>query len=206
MMQKLRKLLADFDVREKAGIITIVILVWLGVNTAFALLVNVPRAARIASLRQESQSIAVETRKKRNAVEEVRDDYARVVDGTSSLEEFYDDILSTKSERLVGFQREIREIAGKFNINLEAISYPREIYENKVTKFGAAMPLTGSYENLREFIETIEKSKNFMIIESIQLTNSRQGGVILSLNIVVSTYFLDPDITDEEARARARRG
>ena len=115
--------------------------------------------------------------------------------------------LSTKEKRLISFQREIREIAKKFNINLESISYPRETYpKDKVTKLSAVMPLTGSYENLRSFIDTIEKSENFIVIEAIQLTNSREGGVILNLNIMLSTYFVDEDIQDKQPVVRAKRG
>lgn len=197
LAQKARRFMADFDVREKAPIIAAVILAWLGLNLAFAFAVNTPRASEVATLSADVQHLGREIQKKTADVDRLRPEHGRVLRGRSNLEVFYDEVLSTKQERLIDFQREIREIAQKFNINMEAISYPREILANKVTKLGAAMPLTGSYENLRSFLETIERSENFIIIESIQLSSSKEGGVILSLTVSLSTYFVDPDAPEK---------
>ena len=75
-----------------------------------------------------------------------------------------------------------------------------------MTRFGATMPLTGSYESLRQFMDTIERSENFIVIESIQIANSKEGGIILSLLIQLSTYFIDPDLSDQEVTGRGRQG
>jgi Tfp pilus assembly protein PilO len=197
LVQKTRRMMADFDVREKAPVIAAVILVWLGLNLAFAFAINIPRATEAATLSADAQHLSREIQKKATDIDRLRPEHGRVLSGRSNLEMFYNDVLSTKQERLIDFQREIRQIAEKYNINLDTISYPREVLANKVTKLGAAMPLTGSYENLRSFLETIERSENFIIIESIQLSNSKEGGVILSLTITLSTYFVDPDAPEK---------
>lgn len=195
--QKIRRFMADFDVREKAPVIAAVILAWLGLNLAFGFAVNVPRASEVATLSDDVQNMSREIQKKTADIDRLRPQHGRVLRGRSNLEVFYNDVLSTKQERLISFQRELREIAQKYNINMEAISYPRETLANKVTKLSASMPLAGSYENLRSFLETIERSENFIVIESIQLSNSKEGGVILSLTIVLSTYFVDPDAPEK---------
>ena len=197
LKQDARRFIADFDVREKAPVIAAVILAWLGLNLAFAFTINVPRASEVASLSTDVDHLTREIQKKAADVDRLRPEHGRVLRGRSNLEVFFNEVLSTKQERLISFQREIREIAVKYNINMEAISYPREILANKVTKLGASMPLTGSYENLRSFLETIERSENFIIIESIQLASSKEGGVILSLTIQLSTYFVDPDAPEK---------
>jgi len=207
LMTRLGRAIADFDVREKAGALSVVTIAWLTINLVFAFVVNVPRSNRVAFLNDQVMHIAGQTASKARDVDKLRPQHARVVEGNTSLDHFYDDVLSTKEKRLIGFQREIREIAGKYNINMESISYPRETYpKDKVTKLSAVMPLTGSYEGLRSFIDTIEKSENFILIEAIQLTNSREGGVILSLNIMLSTYFVDPDIREKQTPVQAKRG
>jgi Tfp pilus assembly protein PilO len=196
----MKKFLAEFDVREKAGPIAAVILVWLAINLGFAFLVNLPRAREVSALDEQVGHVAGLTKNREDDVARLRQHHDRVMEGNTSLDKFYEDVLSTKNERLIGFQRELREIAKKFNINMETITYPRETYpKDKVTKFSAVMPLTGSYENLREFIDTIEKSENFIVIESIQLASSKEGGVILSLAISVATYFVDPDMQEPTA-------
>ncbi len=201
---KIRKALADFDVREKTGLIAAIIVVWLGLNLAMAFFINVPRAKRVMALDEAVVRAAAALSTRTNDVTNLREHHARVLTGRQSLELFYSEILSRKSERLISFQREIREIAGRFNINLETIGYRNEPFpEDKVAKFTATMPLTGSYENLREFVDTIERSENFIVIEAIQLTSSKEGGVILSLLIQLSTYFVDEEIGQDD-RSGAR--
>jgi Tfp pilus assembly protein PilO len=199
MKEKLSRLIADFDVREKSGVIIAVILVWLGLNLTFAFAVNMPRARRVAQLDESVLSTGSALTTRMRDVKSLREHHARVLTGNESLDLFYSDILSTKGQRLISFQREIREIAVRFNISLETITYRRDTFtKDKVAKFTASMPLNGSYENLREFIDTIERSENFIIIDSIQLTSSKEGGVILSLLIQASTYFVDDEIPETE--------
>ena len=204
---KTRRFLAQFDVREKAGVITAVILAWLGLNMGFAFTVNLPRGQRVTELDAALADTSSALARKQQEVEKLRENFERVVGGRASLDKFYSDVLSTKQNRLISFQREVRGIADQFNINVETISYPRETYpKDKVTKFSATMPLTGSYENLREFIDTVEHSENFIVIEAIQLANSKEGGVILGLSIQLSTFFVDPDIQDLDLTGKGKRG
>jgi Tfp pilus assembly protein PilO len=209
----MKRLLAEFDVREKSPLLIGITLAWLALNLAFTFLVNVPRAAEAARLEEEAGRLNTLVTSRQKEIERLRGERTRVVGGSDELQKFYQDVLSTKSERMIAFQKEIREIAQKFRIDLKSINYAAEAAptKDKIARFGAAMPLTGSYEGLREFIETIEKSQQFIIINSIELSNSKEGGVILGLSIGLSTYFLDPEMPDREQlaapppRGRARR-
>jgi len=206
----MKSLLGEFDVREKSPIIIGVILAWLGLNLAFTFLVNLPRAREQERLQEESSRMSDLLTTRHKEIEHLRVERDRVVAGSTDLHKFYQDILATKADRMIAFQKEIRDIAQRFNIDLKSINYAAEAAptKDKIARFGAAMPLTGSYESLRDFIETIEKSEQFIIINSIELSNSKEGGVILGLSIAVSTYFLDPEMPDqtgEAVRGRPRR-
>ena len=204
----MKRILAEFDVREKTPLILGIILAWLGLNLAFTFLVNLPRASEASRLTEESARMADLITTRQKDIERLKVERTRVVDGSSKLQDFYKVVLATKGERMIAFQKEIRDIAGKFRIDLKSINYAAEAAptKDKIARFGAAMPLTGSYEGLREFIETIEKSDQFIIINSVELSNSKEGGVILGLSIALSTYFLDPELPDKDAATgRGRR-
>ncbi|HET9481985.1 MAG TPA: hypothetical protein VFP98_09545, partial [Candidatus Polarisedimenticolia bacterium] len=49
--------LADFDVREKAGAISVALLIWLVVTLLFAFLVNLPRRARLAAAQTQVEDL-----------------------------------------------------------------------------------------------------------------------------------------------------
>ena len=62
--------------------------------------------------------------------------------------------------------------------------------------------MRGGYQALRSFIRDIEHSKNFLIIDGVDLANSREGGALLALDIAVSTMFRDSDRLALESRKR----
>ena len=114
-------------------------------------------------------------------------------------------MLADKAERMVAIQRELRRIAIRHRIDPKKISYNSPVrWRTRPTwcEFGASFPLLGGYQALRSFIRDIEHSENFLIIEAVDLTKSRDGGALLSLEIQVSTMFRDPDREAEEKRNR----
>jgi Tfp pilus assembly protein PilO len=184
-----------FDIREKSGPIAVLLIAWLAGNLVMAFLVNLPRGERAESLREAVERFQQRRVQRERAVGELRNEYRRIMDGQRSLRTFYNDVLSTKQARMTAVQREIRKLARTFHTNPETIGYPKEIFEkDQIVRFSAVMPLTGSYENLRQFISAVENSENFLTITGITLADSKEGGVILSLRITLSTYFFDPAI------------
>lgn len=177
------------------GLIGTILGVWLAGNLIATFLVLLPRSERAESVREAVDRFRQARIERDRTVEEVRREYQRIMDGRRSLGTFYRVVLSTKQERMTTVQREVREIAAKFNINPETISYSKEIFEDdQIVKFSTVMPLHGSYENLRQFISAVENSENFLTITSILLTGSKEGGIMLSLNVTLATYFFDPDV------------
>ena len=192
-----------FDIREKAPLLIAILLVLLAGNLGAAFLLNLPRSERAASLREAAHDLQQRLLQRRGQVERFRTEYDRVMGGQKSLRTFYDEVLSTKRQRMTPLLKEVREIAARFNIKPESISYSHDIFDrDRIVKFGAVMPINGSYENLRAFIDAIENSENFLIIEAVNLTDSKEGGVILSLNIALATYFSDPDVKTKEERQK----
>lgn len=106
------------------------------------------------------------------------------------MEKFYDEMLSSKLERMTLIQKEFRNIATKFGIDMERVSYSHAIKEDSnIVEFQISVPLEGTYENLRQFIYEVERSEHFFIIDRISLTGGRETGEILKLKISLLTYF-----------------
>ncbi len=184
-----------FDIRERRGLIGGVLAVWLAANLVVTLVVNFPRARKVESLREAAERFARVRAERERTADALRAEYQRIMDGRRTLDTFYSDVLSTKSDRMTAVQREVREIARKYNIDPETITYGHEPFEkDQIAKFSIVMPLNGSYENLRQFISSVENSENFLTISNILLTDSKEGGVILSLNVTLATFFFDTDI------------
>ena len=118
-------------------------------------------------------------------------------------------MLGTKQEKLISVQREIVDIGEEFRIKPETVSYEnKDNLENGLEQFSISVPVEGDYKDLRNFIAKLESSKSFLIIDAISLQGTKEGGLTLSLQIQLTTFFNAPwlkDVAPKHPKA-ARRG
>jgi len=186
------------DLREIRGTVALLVVLGLGLNLAFLFLLNMPLDVSLAQARAEVAALMERVEGRRRDVAALNAGVERIRLQVIGLERFFDETLSAKSERMVAVQRELRAIAERHSIRPDTVSYfnaPADKTRNMV-RFGATFPLRGSYEALRSFMHDVEHSPHFLIIDAIDLTNAREGGALLALNISVSTIFHDPDYQD----------
>ena len=183
------------DLREIRPMTLIVLVAGLGINLAALFLLNVPQADRLRRSGEQLGKLSQQLTGRRGEVAEMYRAMAWIENQDRSLKVFFEQVLSGKAERMVAIQRELREIASRHGINPSSIGYSHKPADEgtNLVRFSASFPLMGNYEALRSFIRDIEHSKNFLVIDGIDLTNSREGGVRLALMIQVSTIFRDPD-------------
>ena len=55
------------------------------------------------------------------------------------------------------------------------------------------VPLEGGYSALRRFLQAVEHSSKFLLVERVALGKGKEGGVLLQLNITLATYFNAPE-------------
>jgi len=149
----------------------------------------------------EWQDMDLTMERRRRSVERLQKQVERLEQQRQNLIQFYDSILSEKTSRMTAIQREIRNLAGQFQIDPENISYSPQ-YEEKadLVRFNVSFPLRGSYENLRQFVHRVETSEHFLILDDISLADAREGGLILSLNVQMHTFFKDRDFKSEKGK------
>lgn len=193
-----RALLASLpipDLREVRGTVAIVVLSALGLNLALLFVVNHPLGSALRAADEQVRKLRASVDRRREQVAYLADARAFIDSQVQTVGLFFNEVLSGKSERMVAVQRELREIASRNGIQTDAIGYTHTAVEgtDDMVRFTASFPLNGDYTSLRKFLRDVESARNFLIIDGIELTKSREGGVILSLVIQVSTIFRDPD-------------
>lgn len=122
----------------------------------------------------------------------------------SEIARVYDDLLSSKEERMTSIQREVRKLAVDRGLDPDRISYsPSEVKDTGLVRFTISFPLEGDYSTLEDFVNAVEDSENFLIIEQVSMVEA--DGRKLRLNVDLATYFQAPDAA-AVARALARGG
>jgi Tfp pilus assembly protein PilO len=143
-----------------------------------------------ATLGEEERRLRAEER--RMAEERRRLSFAHCVE--HDLDRFFEEVIQTKEERMTRVQKAVRDLAVAFRMNPENIAYQaHEDRRTGIVEFGVSFPLQGSYENLRQFLQHVEASEHFLVVDAISLEGSPEGGVTLQLVIRLSTFFRGPE-------------
>lgn len=182
-----------FDLRRDLWRVVGVLGLALAVNVAFYLVFNLPRLTALGSLRATRDATRTNLKSLTQRCETMKRLVEDYDDQGARLEAFFNERVGTQTERMTGVQKEIRAIASQFRIDPASIDYqPSEVRDSDLVRFQITLPLTGGYANLRQFISRVERSEYLLIVDSIELAGSREGGAMLSLSIRIATYFRAP--------------
>jgi len=187
-----------FDIREASGIVFILLGALLLANVAISVVVVRPKVVRYRQLTDLSspQLQVVKTREKEVAQKE---DYRKSLEkARDEMKRLAGDVLSTRQRRMIGVQLEINRLAKSFGIASDQVHYENESVDNgALERFGSVVPLAGGYADLRKFIQAVESSDNFLVIERVALGSGKSSDV-LELDITLATYFISPDANLED--------
>jgi Tfp pilus assembly protein PilO len=197
-----------FDVRQAGKQLLTIFLAVLAVNVLFGVLLVRPRIKAYRALTEDSQPRLLRVQKRQKEVEAREKFLATLEQSRGALEKLRGEILSTRQKRMIAVQYELSQLAKQFGINMERIQYENDILEDEaLERMAMVVPLAGGYQNLRRFVQAVEGSDKFLVLERVALETGQEGGVLLQLNITLATYFDSPEMraAKEAKRSAARK-
>jgi len=110
----------------------------------------------------------------------------------TTLSELYTHRLASQSIRFTKVAAEIRELARRSGLEPTAVSYPsEEIEDYGLVKRQFTFTVSGTYVELRRFINLLEVTPTFITLEQVGL--SGEQGAELQIRLTLSTLFADED-------------
>ncbi len=104
----------------------------------------------------------------------------------------YGQHFATESERLTEVISEVRELANRAGVIPDRISYPEEFFEDYgLIKRSMVFSVEGTYQELRLFVNYLEQSSSFLVLESLGLQDGDEGR--LRIRTTLSTLFSGRD-------------
>jgi len=196
-----------FDVRASGKKAALLLALGLGLNGGAYLGLVRPHVREAKGLEEDSEP-RLQQIKAREAEVAAKEKFVQAVETASrDLAALRQDVLSTKRQRMIAVQLEVAELASKFGINMERVQYeapdPEQAGKEGLERFGMKVPLKGGYANLRKFLQAVEASDEFLVIEQVALENGVGQG--LELNITLATYFDAPELHTEPTPRRGGR-
>lgn len=195
-----------FDIRESGRAILGVFVALLALNILAAVLFVRPARNELSRLGDDNQPQVKRLRAREREVTD-REAYVNALrQANTDIQRLRDDVLSTRELRLIEVQAELAIMAAEFGINLKRIQWENTFLpEYGVERFATVVPLEGGYANLRKFIQAVETSKRYLLIDRVALAQGQDGGALLQLNITLATYFMvPPPPPPADARGPAR--
>jgi len=202
MMARIPAILKRFNIREERLRVGAVLAAVAVLNLILYLTLNLPRMHResVEERRVEMATQGLSELSRRVGL--MKDLDRRFETEKGKVDTFYNDLLGAKENRMVRIQREVRRIAAGLGMDPESISYQPEFLDKVgLVRFTINVPLVGDYRNLRQFITRIENSENFLLIDSVTLGGSKDGGALLDLSIQLSTFFSAPEMKETQEAA-----
>jgi Tfp pilus assembly protein PilO len=195
-----------FDIRQAGKRLTIVLGLWAVANAAFFFLAVRPNVSQYESLQEGTAPQQMMMAQLQAEVDERETYLAALQEAGRDLKTLRDDVLSTREQRMIDVQLEFKELADRFSIDVEHVTFNNELLqEEELDTLVMVVPLEGGYANLRKFLRAIENSSKFLVVERVALGQGKHGGVMLELNITLATYFDAPESV-KQANRQSRRG
>lgn len=170
--------------------LVIPVLVAMVANILILTIFTLPRERWLRKLDSKAAELGMRIESGKEELAQKRDNEKRLKELRRQMESFYSETLRQREVGLVDILGEVEKLARRFKVEKQNIQYNHEIIEeDKVILFEITFPLRGSYANLRRFVNQIENSKYFLIIDRVELSNPEETGDNLKLNIKLSTYF-----------------
>ena len=201
----MRRLELRFDIRQAGMTLLLAYGVLALLNAGFFLLLTRPKVFEHRTMTEKTVPLRTALEEREAQVTDLETYLAALNQAQEDLVRLRQDILATKNSRLVPVQIELERIAGQFQINVNQATTENEaLPEEGLERFAMVVPLEGGYQNLRSFVQAVEASDQFLVIEKVALARGQEGGVILELNITVATYFDAPDLRQERGGENPR--
>lgn len=145
---------------------------------------------RVAAVREQLQQMERQRGDTTSSVSRVRTD-KQVVENLTTK------ILQTRAERVVAMQTEILKLVEANHLKADNIGYSYAFFpaegkhwERGYLKMGIQLPLSGSYQDIKGLLQSLQDSPQFFIVEAIGLSADSQSAAILRVGITLSTYFV----------------
>jgi Tfp pilus assembly protein PilO len=180
--------------REKRALLILLAALLLG-NTVFFFTYRVQYEKRLQSLDarlQEAEASLQRAHNKRKAAEQQLASYRKVQDDLQTL---YNSRWATEPQRLTALINEIKRLAVASQLVPPTYSFTR-VADREAGRSGigtATVAITftvhGSYQQIRQLINRLELSNQFVIIDGINLASGGGADVPLTLNLRLKTLF-----------------
>lgn len=170
-------------------------LVLIGINLLIFIALVIPNHSRISDLQTVYAAARNEAMDQQNQNRELQRRIAALEQAQKDVDEIYSKVLVTKKKGATDIRLELETLTQSLQVHrLEVGMNYHPMPDFKLQYYKLSVPVEGSYNSIRRFINKIERSKHFLILERVDLTAEKKKAEMLNLDFQLSTYLVDDEI------------
>jgi hypothetical protein len=182
----LRQVLEGLRKRRKgfawlAAIVVLNVAIYAGLTHRLA-----TKQERLAS---ERERLEVDLAAKSHELETVSDAESRASRNADAVRRFWTEVVRDRSPGLTEAWDEIDRLASETNVVRGRTGYNRDVLDVGLEQIKATMPVEGSYFDLVRFINRLERSDRFFLVEEVRLSQRESDETTLRLDCAIA-FFL----------------
>jgi Tfp pilus assembly protein PilO len=160
----------------------------LALNLVGFLAFTLPRTLQQRNLDSRLRSAREEVQRERDRQASLKERFDLVVANTRDTTEFYQRRIGVRGSSLVPVLSEIEALARARGLQVGSQNFTYEPVKGApLDRFKIDMPMRGTYRELVAFVEDLERSSQFITLDSINVRGQQAGEA--ELRMVLSCYF-----------------
>jgi Tfp pilus assembly protein PilO len=159
-----------------------------GSNLAVFLVYTLPRAIQERSLASQAETLQAEIQRDQRAVAALKERADIIRSNGQDADRFFRDVVARPKEGLLPTLQYVEKTAEELGLTARSRSYTEhEVKGLPLVEFAITMPLSGPYKQIVAFLDRLERSSRFLIVDELQLHSRTDVGADLALSL--SAYF-----------------
>jgi Tfp pilus assembly protein PilO len=161
------------------------------INLAILAFLVLPGRNVITSLQQQYGDLRQLVAGDQRQVRDLKNRVDRLQRAQSDLKKIYTEVLLPQKEGVLSIRLELEDLARSLQVKRGDFSYnyDNSVADPKLQEFRLAVSVDGNYRNIRKFINSIERSRHFLILNRVDLSSDKKPDS-LSLDFQLSTYLV----------------
>jgi Tfp pilus assembly protein PilO len=140
-------------------------------------------------LAADQKTLSAELAQKTEALEQLTAAEDRVAENAAAVTEFWADTVQTRVPGLTEAWEEIDRLANETNVVKGRTGYERDLLDVGLEQIKATMPVEGDYFDLVRFINRVERSPRFFLVERVRLSQRESDDAPIRLDCSISFYL-----------------
>lgn len=163
-------------------------------NAVVLALLVLPNKAKIEKLQASYADLRTQAAKEESGKRNLQERLHKLQDAQKDLETIYKEKLVTKEKGVPDIRLELESLTQSLQVRKRDFSYSyKPLPDFGLQEFTLGVPVEGNYRNIRRLINSIERSRHFLILDRVDLSSERKGD-LLTLDFRLTTYLVDHEI------------